>query len=271
MKRIVVLLTLGATMCFQGMIYAQNTGFGGKRVLLKTDLLNGARSPFFNASAEFLVTRRLSLSIGGRMTSGKYNQIYYYSEYTGSRPDLDGKNRLADKAVIKSRTLMLEARWYAGGVLPAPRGSFFYVGYNYGKVDVQGNFYESLSSSTTDSYYYYSNNYSNMYYSYEAKDVLTWGLELGYGYQSFVNKFLTLGFKIGLNKTFFNADGKYEPKELSGVAKTYGPNLLRLSPLGGGMGDLSPAQVLSLDEEGKNFYQSSFGLAFYFQIGILLF
>ena len=274
MKYIYLLLILGAMMCLQPAANAQNTGFGGKRVLLKTDLLNGARSPFVNATAELLVTRRLSLSVGGRMTTGKYNQIYFYDEYLGGQPDQGdqsrSRNRLADKAIVKSRTLMLEARLYTGGVLPAPRGSFFYLGYNYGKVDVQGNYYQSLTTSNGGSSYSYSSmSFNNLYYSYEAKDVLAWGLELGYGYQSFVNKFLSLGFKLGLNKTFFNADGKYEPKELSGVAKTYGPNLLRLSPLGG-VDDLSPMGILSSSED-KSYYQGSFGLAFYFQIGILLF
>lgn len=263
MRRITLFVMTLTTLCL-GSVYAQNTGFGGKRVLLKTDLLNGVRSPLVNASAELLLTRRLSLSVGARMNRGKYNQIYYYSEYEGGMPS-SVKNRLAEKAEIRSRMIMLEGRLYSGGVLPAPRGAFLYAAYNYGKVDVQGSFHEALAAGSGSSF-----PNGNSYYLYEAKDVLVWGLEFGCGYQSFINKFLTLGFKIGFNKTFFNADGKYEPKELSGVAKTYGPNLLRLSPLLDGE-RLTPLGLVSIDDDDNNYYSGSFGLAFYFQIGILVF
>ncbi len=265
MKKIlyIALLILSATPAF-----SQNTGFRGKRVLIKTDLLNGVRSPLFSASAELLITRRFTLTGGYRTTSGKYNQIYYYEEYHSQDYyfyDID--NKLKDKADIKSRVWSIEARLYKGGVIPAPKGFFYYGTYTNGNVDVKGNYYESLTSKVITSSS--SNNDKNPYYTYEAKNIKTWGLEGGLGYQSFINKYITLGFKLGLNYTSFNYDENWDPKVLSGVAKTYGPNLLRLAPL-----DLDdsehPAAVL-LKSSGDSVYKGSVGLNFYLQLGILLF
>ncbi|GAL86488.1 hypothetical protein MYP_3717 [Sporocytophaga myxococcoides] len=250
--------------------FSQNTGFGGKRVLIKTDLLNGVRSPLFSASAELLITRRFTLTGGYRITSGKYNQIYFYDEYHSQDyyyySDYS-QNKLKDKADIDSRVWSIEARLYKGGVIPAPKGFFYYGTYTNGNVDVKGNYYESLTSKINTSSS--SNKDNNLYYTYEAKNIKTWGLEGGLGYQSFINKYVTLGFKLGLNYTSFNYDNNWDPKVLSGVAKTYGPNLLRLAPLD--LDDTDHPVASLLRSSGDSVYKGSVGLNFYLQLGILLF
>lgn len=247
----------------------QNTGFGGKRVLFKTDVLNGLRSPLVNATAEVIIARNFTFSVGYRATKGEYNQIYFSQEYASGYSDYES-NKLNKKAEINARTIMLEARLYSSGVVAAPRGSFFYAAYNYGKVDVTGNYFSSLLvDNSNNNYSSYNSRNNDLFFTYEAEKVLAIGVEAGYGYQSFLAKNVTLGFKIGLNKTFFNADGKYEGKELSGVAKTYGSNFFRLSPSGI---DLFPTPY---DDDGneddQNYYKGSLGVAFYLQLGILLF
>jgi hypothetical protein len=258
--------------------FSQNTGFGGKRVLLKTDVLNGVRSPFFSITGELLIARRFTLSAGYRATTGKYNQIYFMREYktqddsysySYNNSDYLPNKKLKDKATVTSRTLSVEARYYRSSVIAAPKGCFFYGTFNYGSVDItKGNYTQSLVEDMYigSSYSYGSGNYKeDTYYTYEAKGIRTWGLEAGWGYQSFINKYLTLGFKLGLNKTYFNANTKYDEAIMSGVAKTYGPNLLRLSPL-----DFSILGTSDQEQDGK-IYKGSMGLAFYLQLGILLF
>jgi hypothetical protein len=271
MKNVLFITTLVSFFCIS-VAQGQNTGFGGKRVLLKTDVLNGLRSPLVNASAEFIVTRGFTFSVGYRATKGKYNQIYYSNEYQSNYYSSEESNKLPKQAEIKSRTIMLEARLYFAGVLPAPRGFFFYGSYNYGKLDVTGNYYSSLLENNPNNNSSYNKRSNDLFLTYEAEKVLAIGVEAGLGYQSFIAKNVTLGFKVGFNKTFFNADGKYEDKVLSGVAKTYGSNFFRLSPTSL---NLFPTPYNDDDDSGinidNNYYKGSFGVAFYVQVGILLF
>jgi hypothetical protein len=243
-------------------------GSNGKRVILKTDIINGLRSPLISLSAEYIINKNFSLTLGGRYSKGKYNQIYEPAEYTDYNPQIE--NKLKDKATIDAREVFIEGRFYTSKKKTTPIGSFIFTKLRYGRANVIGNYYKSLNENVGRAYYMPSIS-DNPYYTYTAKNINFCTIEAGYGLQTVINKRFILGLSLGVGKTFFNINKKYEDKELSGVAKTFGPNFIRIYPQSSNKKSDTPDPTIVEKEKSKEYNTGNWGTVLYVQIGILLF
>lgn len=244
-------------------LFAQNTGYGGKRFLFKTDLIDGVKSFITGADLEIVILQNTTLSVGFKSFSSNVKQKYQGPEYPAYDLDDDHPLRMPDKALVKTNCFNLEIRQYfqKKSILPTPNGRFFYLSTNIGSIDVEGNYYESLILNG----YLYDLGISDdkgEYISYVYKNVDFFSIEVGTGHQFFITRFLTAGFKIGLDYTKIINDLEGIPEQaLSGVAKRYGSNLFGFKPS-------VESQYYPYEKEPAN---SCIGLSFYCQIGIILF
>jgi hypothetical protein len=273
-------------------LHAQNTGYGGKRFLVKTNVINGIQSPLASLELEYALSRRFSISIKGGAYKYKVNQRYnageyatpvsnYYNSYGvySYSNKLGPENRVAlpDKAEINSRQVELEFRYYPGSVIPAPSGFFTCIAFRYAKIDVKGNYYNSLLTNIIDpynsNYYGYPNQITpETYNEYDIKGVTAAGYNIGLGYQKIYRGLISLGFKTTIDHTFFNiskVEGKDSEQILSGVAKNYGSNITTFSSVDYKLARLRNSDLFSLGGKGSSPTKMSVGLSFCVQVGVL--
>lgn len=262
---------------------AQNTGYGGKRFLLKTNVLNGIQSPIASVELEYIFSRRFTFSVKGGSYNYKVTQRYNPSEYktpveksssyysSSYNLSADGRTVLPDKASIHSRELELELRYYPGSTIPAPKGFFTCIAFRYASMDIKGNYYNSLVEDITN--YSYSSSYSNFYpeyyYTYEAKGVTAMGYRIGLGYQKIWKGLISFGFKTTLDNTFFNTKKSYDENILSGVAKSYGSNVITLSNVNHAVEKVRNSDFFNINNGSSSPTKMSIGLSFSLQVGVL--
>lgn len=235
---------------------AQNNGYAGKRFLFKTDVIHGVKAAFTGVTVEMVPLRHTTFSIGYHLYSTSINQKFNGGEYLEYYYD-EGPEKIPDKANVKTKSINLELRQYVSGgvVTPAPAGFFGYLSTSFGKVDIEGNYYESLFiSDLTDN--------KGQYLTYSFENLDFHSVELGFGYQSFITQWLTLGFKFGFDYTKVKSpDGSGQEKLLSGAVRNYGYNLV---------GGRLSLRALSYYEEIDPATNSK-GFSFYLQAGIIFF
>ena len=101
---------LFALLLCTGFANGQNTGYGGKRVVLKAELLHGTKSPFSGAAAELVLGRSGTIVVGVRQFSGQYLQRYMGDDYITSFSNCPESNPgdvldMADKATVSTRAV----------------------------------------------------------------------------------------------------------------------------------------------------------------------
>lgn len=235
---------------------AQNNGYAGKRFLFKTDVIHGVKAAFTGVTVEMVPLRHTTFSIGYHPYSTSINQKFNGGEYLEYYYD-EGPEKIPDKANVKTKSINLELRQYVSGgiVTPAPAGFFGYLSTSFGKVDIEGNYYESLFVSDLM-------DFKGEYKSYSFKELNFHSIELGFGYQSFITQWLTLGFKFGFDYTKVKSQvGSDQEKMLSGAVRNYGYNLI------GGRISLQTLTMISETDPAK----SNVGFSFYLQAGIMFF
>ena len=144
------------------------------------------------------------------------------------------------------------------GSRPAPSGTFLYLGVGFGSTDIDGSHFRALNEVLEYNDGILGNGpdcLPNTLRTYHYEDVRTRYFETGFGYQGFLNTWLTLEGKMALNLSYLNTDGEYSKRVTTGVARTYGPNLFQLNTTDFQFGPT----------------RSCFGLSAYLQLGVMLF
>jgi len=134
-----LLLIISAIVLFGYSVTAQNTGFLGKRVLLKTDAINGLQIGFNNLDVEVTVGRRFSVIASFRHI---YFEDYFggYELLTGEfQEDPSNRNwkvyneyRTLKNGVTQGFMGSLSGRFYFNKIVPAPLGFYTEFGIGYG-------------------------------------------------------------------------------------------------------------------------------------------
>ena len=210
----ILFLALVIPMCLN----AQNTGFAGKRVLTKINLLEGKYAFFDGLDIEFIPLRNTTISIGLNSFKMKTPQKYNKKLFDGGFP----KSKMPDKAIINRTEIKIEARQYIKSILypPAPQGLFLFANVRIAEMDIKGNYYISLTHVISDESV-------NEYISYEFKNLASVATTAGFGYQYFINNWLTFGFSAGLFYSNVKGNLGFLPKTvLQGVRNNLYPNLI---------------------------------------------
>lgn len=201
---------------------AQNTGYAGKRLVIRADAVNGIKGVMSGVGMEYVLFERASLGLTLNRMSYNVAQRYGGSEYEQTLPDLPTK--MPSKANVDERSLTLQGRIYFNGTNapPAPNGLFFYSDLCLGQVDVDGQYYlELLEPSSLIS------GVNDQIVDYSLNNVDFLRLEAGFGRQRVFYDWFIIGLYSGVSYSrFFVNSGSDAEKVFSGAAKAVGANVI---------------------------------------------
>ena len=186
------------------LLSGQNTGYLGKKFLIKTNLFNGRFFGFSNADVEYVVGRQSSIIVSAQHFD--YGVGGGRKAKTGSVSPGNNRGKLWEISTLKNgRTtgnlVSFGYRHYFDRIIPAPYGYYFecsvgfgeatfsdyYVSYTYKKVRGKYEVYPRADSPTL---------------SGRSKIVF---FELpSFGYQKVINRFITFDAKISLQGQYCN-------------------------------------------------------------------
>lgn len=211
-------------------VIAQNTGYAGKKLLLKTDVFNGMYVGFRNIEAEYVFAKRFSISICGRNHTANYQQTfskgelnnflrtnnYKETKYGANRPSLPD-------AKISATTLKFTLKAYPVGnpLKKAPRGFYFGVSYESGTA--------TLNNAVKLEPLFDNTNFVKDFTvksGYKVNNVPVSSIEGSIGYQEIFKGFISLDFQLAFNSSSFNEGGSNETLSYTTFpAAFYGPNI----------------------------------------------
>ena len=187
-----------------GELYAQSTGYGGKKFIIKTDAINGIRLGFTNADLEMVVARNISVtaafrhfaytqpnskvSITGEVNPGGDRDVRVFEEHTKVFP---GETR--------GWLATIGMKYYFNKIIPAPSGFYASVDLGYGQADL--NFDHVVTYKNVDPFepYTYSPPGSGFRMSSSANCSLFYFTFPAVGYQIFFFNLLTLDAKFSID------------------------------------------------------------------------
>lgn len=251
-------------------VQSQNTGYAGKRFLVKATVLSGVRNPLTQLELECAVSRKVTVSLGFKMNSVTLNQWYYdgeyatdYNPYESPFKTENGFPSITEKATIDTKMAGLEFRYYFKSYsLPAPRGVYGYFNLYIGTAHISnGVYYESLYTDLYNWNYFMGGPvfFPDQKHTYSVNATTT-TIDFGWGYQEMVTSRISLELKGGFSYGSLVASEPKSQKAVSGAVKNYGSNLFAIrsksmTDLGG---TVSPRT-------------GSFGMSVYATVGFLLF
>lgn len=193
------------------LLMAQNTGFAGKRVLLKSNAINGVQGFFNSYAAELAFHRKMTITVAYDAINADIRQSYHPMETLGSSIVMDAK------AQTSYRGMMIEYRKYFSREKPAPYGLFISASFANGNLNIEKGTYAEkafITGGTQD-------------VIYQINGINTSRLSLGLGYQKPINKWLFVGWQLSFDYTRFgNLISGLPQQAASGVLKNYGSNVL---------------------------------------------
>jgi len=243
---VILILLITSIHCF-----SQNIGYGGKRVILKKAIFSGVYNPLVDFNVEVITGRHTSLSIGYHQYSQDFRQRYGYQEYQSSYIANMFLTPIPDKGHAFNTHYFGELRAYVVPFLSAPKGIYGLLQIKYCKINVIGNYWESLVLDLD------WRDEPGEYFSFNFKNINAVQTEFGLGYQYFLNTFMTLDFNTSLNFSMLNFDRKYSKGLLSAYCRKFGSNMLRAPIFNGYLGEKPVTQTL--------------GISVNFQLGFMLF
>ncbi|MEM1215265.1 MAG: DUF3575 domain-containing protein [Bacteroidota bacterium] len=183
---------------------AQVSGYLGKRLVVKTDLVDyWSFEGGYNVQAEYLFARRHSLQCEFQTKEIGYDN-YLNRSIQGIRYDTD------DPAQVNSWEGVIALRHYLSRALPAPKGLYAYQQFAFGEADISGN--------------YVFDNFEN--FDYKVADADYWSVELGWGYQTFLLGRIAIDVGFGFNYSELDA-GEFN-LVLEDIRYRHGSNLIQL-------------------------------------------
>ena len=262
MKRIIFVIVLLISVAV--ITKAQTTGYIGKRVLLKTDVINGLRLGFMNLDIEIPLARQFSLNLFGRLYISNlslksedidvptkevgfyyddsyyeyvydpYNDEYYYEYFYES--GYASFNKLTTLSDIRTSGWQggIGAKYYFNKIIPSPLGWYTSANIGFGMLTF---------SNFTASYKFIDKDWSGHDYSEPDKQISKSKGNLLFfeipaiGYQTVIAKFLVIDAKISLegyylslpaNITEFVQENVFIGPNLKGVAAgklSFGPSI----------------------------------------------
>jgi len=140
MKRLYIITISIILFEFSG--FSQNTGFLGKRVIVKTDIVNGLQLGFSNIDIEATVSRRMSVNASFRYIN--YKDLFGgYQVKTGEfQQDPTNRNwkvfdefRTLSDGTTQGWIVSIGTRYYFNNIVPAPLGLYTEINLGYGQLE----------------------------------------------------------------------------------------------------------------------------------------
>jgi hypothetical protein len=236
-----ILLTLGCSLTHS--LKAQNTGFAGKRVLIKSNAINGLNGFFNSYGAEIAFNRKMTITLGYDAINTEVIQSYNQMETVGTSIIMGSKAQTSYKGIHA------EFRKYFSREKPAPYGLFMCATYGNGNLNIdKGTYSEKLfiAEGTQD-------------VTYQISGISLAKFGLGLGYQKPINKWIFIGGQFTFNYVSYGNLIEGLPQHAaSGVLKNYGSNLVSMN--------FFNAEKAIQDQQSR-----SFGISGNIQLGIMLF
>lgn len=192
------------------------SGYLGKRFILKTDLFTPLLDKGLEAEIEATVLRNVSVVLNVQTSNNKYTQ--FLEDYK-----LRFDEYPSDLASIKDFQVGLTLKYFASKAVPAPKGTYWYGGFSLGKSNLIWNDYFHNNLFPED----------EEYVRYAENGILSSKATLGFGFQELVWNIIVLDFSVGASYGTLhlgNYKSNCEDCELAAdFMGNYGPNLLVLS------------------------------------------
>ncbi len=190
-------------------MYAQPTGYQGKRMMFKTDLVSPLTERGVHIGLDYVLLRNLVIGADFSITGKQYKQNY------GSFPDA--------KARIRDAQIGITGQYFLNNALPAPTGSYVFGKYAIGQAAVFGSELIPDPTDPTD----------NILRGFKIEDIPSRQLDIGFGYQEVVYGFLLLDFDFGISAASLFLDKSSNGDEtrnnlVDQFAAKHGPNLYSL-------------------------------------------
>jgi hypothetical protein len=241
MRKILFLILI--VFSFPFLLKAQNTGFAGKRLLLKSNAINGTNGLFNSYAAEFAFHRNMTVTFGYDAVNKDVLQSYNFLETVGS--DIT----MSQKARTSYRGINMEFRKYLFSEKPAPYGLFLCASFANGNLNIEEGTYSDklfIAGGTQD-------------ITYKVNGINVSKFGLGFGYQKPINKWLFVGTQLTFDYVRYgNVISGLPQQAAAGVLKNYGSNFLTINFFS----EERPIQ----DQQLRNY-----GVSGNIQVGILLF
>jgi len=213
----------------------QTTGYQGKRLMFKADLVSPVSERGVNMGLEYVVLRNVVLGLDFSLTGKEYTQrLTSYHDLYGKYPSA--------KANIRDMQVGITGQYFLNTALPAPKGSYVFSKYYIGQADISAVEYKEEE---------------DVLEGFEINNVASRQFDLGVGYQEVFFGFLLVDFDIGMAAASLfldknNSELSSNKKHIIGdFARKHGPNVFSL-----GTWRETPGGI---------------GLSMHLKIGILLF
>jgi len=197
-------------------MYAQPSGYQGKRLMFKTDVISPITERGINVGFDYVVLRNLVIGADFSLTGKKYKQrLENYYAVHGNYP--------SSKAHIRDMQAGFTVRYFLNAALPAPKGSYIFSKYSIGQADIFGNHYDDGGDNPAD----------YVLEAFKITRVPSSQIDVGLGYQEVVFGFLVLDFDVGLSAASLftdnkNTNGTDYSNLISNFASKHGPNILSM-------------------------------------------
>lgn len=208
-KTLLFILIVGCNL--GNILNAQNTGFAGKRILLKTNAINGLYGFCNSYSAEIAFHRKMTITIGYDAINTSVSQSYDPLETVGTNVTINSK------AQTSYRGANIEFRKYFSREKPAPYGFFLSTSIANGNLNIEKAIYPEkvFNANGTSKELIYSINGINL-----TK------IAIGLGFQKPILKHCFVGGQLTLNYVKYgNIITGLPQNAASGVLKNYGSNI----------------------------------------------
>lgn len=248
--------------------YAQNTGYAGKKCILKTDVFYGRFLGFKNIEAEYVFSPQWSITAGVRFHKGAYKQ-----DFTENDKDyiMDGRGissyssnfssiKSLPKVTMSFIAYKLMARRYFNRVSPkAPRGWYFGMLYESGTAKLTGATQVVPIISGTG--FTKQVNFIVMPNA-TINNVNISIAELSIGHQEILKNRIMVDFNLALCFSRFNGNGTKKTLEVTTLSgNRMGPNIVNFPK------DDEYYGLVNHDAP----FQTAVGLSAYIKIGYLIF
>ncbi len=225
-------------LCFAFVASGQTTGYQGKRLMFKTDLVSPVSERGINMGLEYVVLRNAVLGLDFSLTGKQYTQriTSYYDMYNEDPPIA---------ASIRDMQVGITGQYFLNTALPAPKGSYVFGKYAIGQADIFA--VDHIMREGEEDFLE----------GFEINNISSHQFDLGVGYQEVFFSFLLVDFDIGVSVASLflnNNESELLPHRevlVGDFARKHGPNIFSL-----GVWRDTPGGI---------------GLSMHLKIGILLF
>jgi len=202
-------------LCLAFVASGQTTGYQGKRLMFKTDVVSPVSERGINMGLEYVVLRNVVLGLDFSLTGKQYTQrLPTYYELYGKPP--------SSRASIRDMQIGITGQYFLNAALPAPKGSYIFGKYSIGQADILA--VDHIVNGGQDDFLE----------GFEINNVSSQQFDLGVGYQEVFFGFLLVDLDLGMSAAslFLSKNSDELPPHrrdiVADFANEHGPNIFSL-------------------------------------------